>query len=386
MPRDPVQMFRDFLKLESAAGLILMAAAAAGLMAANSPLAAHYFEGQQLSIAGLTVRYWINDALMAVFFLLVGLEIKRELLEGQLASWKDRALPGIAALGGMVAPAAIYALLSRGDPQALRGWAVPMATDIAFALGVLALLGSRVPLALKVLLTAIAIIDDLGAVLVIALFYTDDLSLPALAAAAAVLAGLVLMNRGGVRTLPPYLIGGVLLWIGVLQSGIHATLAGVALALTIPLRSAAREIESDAPLHRLEHALHPWVAYLVLPVFGFANAGVSWSGVSLAALSGPVPLGIAAGLMLGKPLGIFGFSWLAARLGLVQLPVDVSWRQMLGLSLICGIGFTMSLFIGALGFAGDPVLAEQAKMGVLLGSALSGITGVLLLVAFSQRR
>ena len=386
MIRDPTQAFRQFLRHESAAGLILMAVAAVGLLVANSPLAPDYFAVQKFSIGGLTVRYWINDALMAAFFLLVGLEIKREMLEGQLASRKDRTLPGVAALGGMVVPALIYALLSQGDPQALRGWAVPMATDIAFALGVLALMGSRVPLALKVLLTAIAIIDDLGAVLVIALFYTNQLALPALAAAAAVLAGLVLMNRQGVRVLPPYLVGGVLLWYCVLQSGVHATLAGVALALTIPVRRGGDPEAFAAPLHRLEHGLHPWVAFLVLPVFGFANAGVSWSGVSLAELTGRVPLGIAAGLLLGKPLGVFGLSWLAARLGLVELPPDVSWKQVLGLSCICGIGFTMSLFIGALAFADAPALAEQAKMGVLLGSVLSGITGVALLLALSPRR
>jgi len=386
MIRDPMQTFRQFLRQESAAGLILMVVAAAGLLVANSPLARDYFAVQKFSIGGLTVRYWINDALMAAFFLLVGLEIKREMLEGQLASWKDRTLPGVAALGGMVVPALVYALLSQGDPQVLRGWAVPMATDIAFALGVLALLGSRVPLALKVLLTAIAIIDDLGAVLVIGLFYTDQLALPALAAAAAVLAGLVLMNRQGVRVLPPYLVGGVLLWFCVLQSGVHATLAGVALALTIPVRGGGDSEAFAAPLHRLEHGLHPWVAFLVLPVFGFANAGVSWSGVSLAEMTARVPLGIAAGLLLGKPLGVFGFSWLAARLGLVALPPRVSWKQVLGLSCICGIGFTMSLFIGALAFADAPALAEQAKMGVLLGSALSGITGVALLLALSLRR
>ena len=240
MIRDPMQAFRQFLRHESAAGLILMALAAVGLLVANSPLAADYFAVQKFSIGGLTVRYWINDALMAAFFLLVGLEIKRELLEGQLANRRDRTLPGVAALGGMVVPALLYALLSQGDPQVLRGWAVPMATDIAFALGVLALLGSRVPLALKVLLTAIAIIDDLGAVLVIALFYTNQLALPALAAAAAVLAGLVLMNRQGVHVLPPYLVGGVLLWYCVLQSGVHAAFAGVALALTIPVRDGVR--------------------------------------------------------------------------------------------------------------------------------------------------
>ncbi|HSG81282.1 MAG TPA: Na+/H+ antiporter NhaA [Gemmatimonadota bacterium] len=384
MIRDRMQMFRDFVRQESAAGLILMVVAAAGLLVANSPLTPHYFAIQKVSIGGLTLRYWIIDGLMAAFFLLVGLEIKREMLEGALASWRERALPGVAAVGGMVVPAVIYVLLSQGDPQVLRGWAVPMATDIAFALGVLALLGSRVPLALKVLLTAIAIVDDLGAVLVIALFYSDELRLPALAAAAAVLVLLAMMNRKGVRLLLPYLFGGVLLWFFILQSGVHATLAGVALALTIPLRGDGNPEESGAPLHRLEHSLHPWVAFLVLPVFGFANAGVSWSGVSLAELAGPVPLGVAAGLLLGKPLGIFGFSLLAARWGWLQWPPEVSWRQMLGISWICGIGFTMSLFIGALAFAETPLLAEQAKMGVLLGSALSGVAGAGLLLVSSH--
>jgi NhaA family Na+:H+ antiporter len=386
MLRDPVQMFRDFLRNESTAGLILMLVAVAGLLVANSRLAPHYFEWQKISLAGLTVRYWINDALMAAFFLLIGLEIKREILEGQLANWKDRALPGVAALGGMIVPALIYLLLSDGDPQVQRGWAVPMATDIAFALGVLALLGTRVPLSLKVLLTAIAIVDDLGAVLVIALFYTEELALPALTGAAAVVGALILMNRSGVRALPPYLLGGLLLWFCVLHSGIHATLAGVVLALTIPLRSGGDPEPSDVPLHRLERGLHPWVAFLVLPVFGFANAGVSLSGVGLNDLTGPVPRGIAIGLLLGKPLGVFGFSWLVARLGLVQIPPDVSWWQVLGLSCICGIGFTMSLFTAALGFAEAPLLAEQAKMGVLLGSVLSGLAGAALLLAFSPRR
>jgi len=384
MLRDPVQMFRDFLRNESTAGLILMVVAVAGLLVANSPLAPHYFEWQRISLAGLTVRYWVNDALMAAFFLLIGLEIKREILEGQLATWKDRALPGVAALGGMIVPALIYLSLSQGDPQVQRGWAVPMATDIAFALGVLALLGPRVPLSLKVLLTAIAIVDDLGAVLVIALFYTEELALPALTAAAAVVGALILMNRSGVRALPPYLLGGLVLWFWVLQSGIHATLAGVVLALTIPLRGGGDPEASGVPLHRLEHALHPCVAFLVLPVFGFANAGVSLTGVGLDDLTGPVPLGIATGLLLGKPLGVFGFSWLVARLGLVQIPRDVSWWQVLGLSCICGIGFTMSLFIAALGFVGAPILAEQAKIGVLLGSALSGLAGVVLLRTVSR--
>lgn len=379
MPVAPLSFLRTFIKHESSAGILLMVAAALALLIANSPLSVHYFEVQHTSVLGLSVLHWINDALMALFFLLVGLEIKRELIEGQLSSWQQRVLPGVAALGGMVVPALIYVAIAWGDSVALRGWAVPMATDIAFALGVLILLGPRVPISLKVFLTALAIIDDLGAVIVIALFYTSELSLQALGLAAVVLGILIAMNRMGVRWLPVYLAVGTVLWLLVLKSGIHATLAGVVLALTIPIRADAGGAGDSSPLHRLEHGLHPWVAFLIIPIFGFANAGVSFAGMSPASLLAPVPLGIAAGLFLGKQLGVFAFCWLAIRSGYAQLPRDANWVQLYGVALLCGIGFTMSLFIGALAFAGHPQMADATKVGVLAGSVLSALAGAALL-------
>ena len=387
MSRNPYTFFKDFLQRESSAGLLLMAVAALALLIANSPLAETYFAVQHHKLAGMSVLHWINDALMALFFLLVGLELKREMLQGQLSSWAERALPGIAALGGMVVPALIYVAFSDGDAQVLRGWAIPMATDIAFALGVLALLGSRVPVSLKVFLTALAIIDDLGAVIVIALFYTNELSGSFLGLAALTLVVLAALNRFGVRTLPVYLLLGALLWWFVLKSGIHATLAGVALALTIPLRSTGDEPEAaHSPLITLEHALHPWIAFLIIPLFGFANAGVSFAGMSLSSLADPVPLGIAVGLVVGKQVGVFGFSLLAIQCGLARLPLKASWLQLYGVSALCGIGFTMSLFIGALAFASLPALADQTKIGVLLGSVISAAIGAMLLVIAARRQ
>ena len=385
MKSSPLASLQRFLQQESAAGLLLMAVAVIALLIANSPWASFYFDGQHTYIAGLSVLHWINDALMAAFFLLVGLEIKREFLEGQLSTWEARALPGIAALGGMVVPALVYVAFSQGDAQAMRGWAIPMATDIAFALGVLALLGPRVPVSLKVFLTALAIVDDLGAVIVIALFYTNELSVAYLAAAAGTLALLIAMNRFGVRQLWPYLLAGVVLWFFVLKSGVHATLAGVLLALTVPLRDAAGRASDDdhAPLLRLEHGLHPWVAFLIVPIFGFANAGVSLSGISLEKLAGPVPLGVAVGLVVGKQIGVFGFCWLAIRMGIAKLPLHATWAQLYGVAALCGIGFTMSLFIGALAFADLPILADETKIGVLLGSVISAILGA---VALSRSR
>ena len=361
-----------------------MGVAAIALLIANSPLAETYFAVQHAYIGGLSVLHWINDALMALFFLLVGLEIKRELLQGQLSSWAERALPGVAAVGGMVVPALIYVAFGGGDEQVLRGWAVPMATDIAFALGVLALLGPRVPVSLKVFLTALAIIDDLGAVIVIALFYTSELSLPFLGLAAGTLAALIVLNRVGVRVLPVYLLLGAVLWWFVLKSGIHATLAGVALALTIPLRGDQSEgADEHSPLMTLEHGLHPWVAFLIIPVFGFANAGVSFGGMSLSNLADPVPLGIAVGLIIGKQVGVFGFSLIAIRSGIARLPLNASWTQLYGVAALCGIGFTMSLFIGALAFANNPLLADETKIGVLLGSVVSALIGAAVLRAAS---
>lgn len=378
---------RHFLKSEAAGGVILMGVACLAIVIANSPLAPVYFATLSRYIAGLSVLHWINDALMAVFFLLVGLEIKREFMAGQLSTWPSRALPGLAALGGMVVPGLIYVAFNAHSPETLRGWAIPAATDIAFALGVLSLLGSRVPISLKVFLTALAILDDLGAVIIIALFYTAKLNLLALLGALGVLAALVALNRLGHRKLPAYLLLGALLWAFVLKSGVHATLAGVILALTIPLAPApGMEDREEAPLNRLEHGLHPWVAFLIIPVFGFANAGVSLAGVGPAALLAPVPLGIMLGLFIGKQIGVFGFAWIAIRTGLADLPARATWLQLYGVSLLCGIGFTMSLFIGLLAFPGAPGLQDQTKIGVLAGSLLAGTIGWLVLRLASPDR
>jgi NhaA family Na+:H+ antiporter len=358
-----------------------MVVAALALLIANSPLASLYFDALHVYVGGLSLQHWINDALMAVFFLLVGLEIKREFLDGQLSTWPRRLLPGVAAIGGMIVPALVFVALNLGSPENLRGWAIPAATDIAFALGVLALLGRRVPVSLKIFLAALAIIDDLGAVVIIALFYTADLAALWLGAAGLVLAVLFGLNRAGVERLSVYLLLGAVLWACVLQSGVHATLAGVALALTIPIRPApARPDDPSSPLHILEHALQPWVAFLIVPVFGFANAGVSLAGLDAADLVAPLPLGIAAGLFLGKQVGVFLATWAAVRLNWADRPEHASWSQVYGVSLLAGIGFTMSLFIGLLAFPDAPELQDAVKVGVLSGSLLSGIVGTLVLL------
>ncbi|WP_256749104.1 Na+/H+ antiporter NhaA [Mesorhizobium sp. Mes31] len=378
----PVSVFREFLDGEAAGGIILMAAAALALIVANSPLSQTYFAVLHAYLGPLSVSHWVNDGLMAVFFLLVGLEIKREMLDGQLSTWPRRALPGIAAAGGMLVPALVYVAVNRDNAAALSGWAIPTATDIAFALGVLSLLGSRVPASLKVFLTALAIIDDLGAVIIIAIFYTSGLSSAYLAAAFAVIAVLVVLNRMRVMTLVPYLVLGVILWVLVLKSGVHATLAGVALALTIPLeRSAGVGHDLDhSPLHRLEHGLHKIVPFVVIPIFGFANAGVSLAGLSLGALIQPLTLGVAAGLVVGKLVGVLGSSALAIRLGVADLPAHAGWSHMIGVSLLCGIGFTMSLFIGLLAFASDVALQDAVKVGILAGSFIAAILGAAVLL------
>ncbi|WP_061935066.1 Na+/H+ antiporter NhaA [Aureimonas sp. AU22] len=376
----PSGFLRRFMASEAAGGLVLMAAAALALGIANSPAASLYFEALHVYVGGLSIQHWINDALMAVFFLLVGLEIKREVVGGQLSSWQARILPGLAALGGMAAPALFFVAFNTGSPETLRGWAIPAATDIAFALGVLSLLGSRVPISLKVFLTALAIIDDLGAVLIIAFFYTADLDVAALAGAAAVVAILVGLNRAGVTRLLPYLVLGAALWLLVLLSGIHATLAGVVLALTIPLVVETPGLqEEEPPLLKLEHAIQPWVAFAIVPIFGFANAGVSFAGFTPAALLDPVPLGVAAGLFLGKQVGVFGVMALAIRARWASLPERATWAQVYGVSLLCGIGFTMSLFIGLLAFPTNQLLQDEVKLGVLMGSLLSGVAGALVL-------
>ncbi len=362
-----------FLKNEAAGGYVLMVAASLALLVANSPLAPAYFAALHAGVAGISVQHAINDGLMALFFLLVGLEIKREVLDGQLSRPADVLLPGAAALGGVALPALIYLAFNAKHPDSVAGWAIPSATDIAFALGVLALLGPRVPASLKVFLTAIAIMDDLAAIVIIALFYTEQLNTLALAGAGAVLLALIALNRLKVLALWPYLLLGAVLWFLVLKSGIHATLAGVALALTIPLREG-----DHSPLHRLEHALHKPVAFGITPLFGFANAGLSFAGVGLASLLAPVPLGVALGLFLGKPAGVFGVAFGLIKLGLAQPPRNASTAQLFGVAVLCGVGFTMSLFIGGLAFAA-PALIDATKIGVLAGSLASALLGLLIL-------
>lgn len=385
-PPERRSALRGFLQSESAGGLVLIGSAILALGVANSPASATYLTLLHRPLLGLDLVHWINDGLMAVFFLLVGLELKRELVDGELSTWSRRLLPGMAALGGMAVPALIYVVAQNGDPQTLRGWAIPAATDIAFALGILSLLGPRVPVSLKVFLTALAIMDDLGAVLIIAVFYTADLAAWALCAAALCLAALLALNRLKVTVLSPYLVLGALLWWFTFQSGVHATLAGVALAMTIPLKpSPAAPDDSHSPLHRLEHAIQPWVAFLVVPIFGFANAGVSFAGQSLGAVLAPVPLGVAAGLFLGKQVGVFGTAWLLIRTGLAERPAHASLIQLYGVAVLCGIGFTMSLFIGLLAF--DSVALQDAtKIGVLCGSGASALVGGLILKFGSRIR
>lgn len=370
---------RRFLHGQASAGLVLMAAALIALVVANSSLAGGYQALLHAKLGPLSLEHWVNDGLMALFFLLVGLEIKREMLDGQLASWPRRILPGLAAVGGMAVPAAIYLAFNRGPSAA--GWAIPAATDIAFALGVIGLLGSRVPASLRVFLAALAIIDDLGAVVVIALFYTAQVSLADLAGAAAVLAGLVALNRWGVQRLAVYLLLGVALWVLVFRSGLHATLAGVLLAMTIPLKPTPGrpDEEPGSPLHRLEGGLHLPVSFLIVPVFGLANAGVPVLQLPAEALVAPVTVGVVLGLLVGKVLGVYLFSALAIRLGLADMPAHAGRLQMLGVALLCGIGFTMSLFITLLAFPAAPILQAEAKLGILVGSFVSGLLGYLLL-------
>jgi len=372
----PASALRSLLTHEAAGGLILIASAVAALAVANSPAAASYAAALERHAFGLSVLHWINDGLMALFFVLVGLEIKRELLDGHLSSWPHRVLPGVAAIGGMLAPALLYLAVNAASPATLRGWAIPAATDIAFSLGVLALLGKRVPVSLKVFLTALAILDDLGAIVIIALFYSHDLSPLMLGFAAAVMAALVALNRFGVTWLVAYVPLGLLLWFLVLQSGVHATVAGVLFAITIPLqRSPGHPDAAGSPLHRMENALQPWVSFLVLPLFGFANAGIALSGVGIGSLLHPVTLGCALGLFVGKQLGVFSGIVLAVRLGFAHRPAGANWRQLYGLSLLCGIGFTMSLFVGLLAFGDAGALQDQTKLGVLAGSLVSAIAG-----------
>jgi Na+:H+ antiporter, NhaA family len=372
---------------EAAPGVLLMVAMVAALIVANSGVSWYGALLDTKAIIGIgtwtiakPLLLWINDGLMAVFFLLVGLELKREVLFGELSDRRKITLPLIGAFGGIAIPSGIYAFINWGDPVAMNGWAIPAATDIAFALGILALLGSRVPVALKILLTSIAVIDDLAAILIIAIFYTDQLSVSSLTVAFIVLLGLFGLNRAGVKTTAPYVLLGIVLWIAVLKSGVHATLAGVALAAFIP---AGKEASDKSGLvYRMEHGLHPWVVFLILPVFAFANAGVPIKGMSPSALLESVPLGIAAGLFFGKQIGVFFASFIAVKAGLATLPKGINWMQLYGLSILCGIGFTMSLFIGGLAFegAGGPDYAVDDRIGILAGSLLSTVFGVFVLI------
>ncbi|WP_145567572.1 Na+/H+ antiporter NhaA [Yersinia aleksiciae] len=377
-------IIRQFLRQEAAGGLILIFAAIVALLMANTPLQGIYQSfldvPVSVKVASLDISkpllLWINDGLMAVFFLVVGLEVKRELMEGSLAGRDKAVFPAIAALGGMLAPALIYLLFNGADEVTRQGWAIPAATDIAFALGVMALLGNRVPTGLKVFLLALAIIDDLGVIIIIALFYTHEVSVQALGIAAAAIALLGYMNWRGVGKTSAYLLVGLVLWVCILKSGVHATLAGVIVGFMIPLHTK----DKRSPSESLEQGLHPWVAYLILPLFAFANAGVSLQGVSFSGLTSLLPLGIASGLFIGKPLGIFIFSWLAVKLGIAKLPDAINFKQIFAVSVLCGIGFTMSIFIASLAFEGaDLALTTYSKLGILLGSTAAAIVGYSLL-------
>jgi NhaA family Na+:H+ antiporter len=379
----------EFIHHEASGGVILLIAAVFALILANSPLAPLYGAlldtPVSIRIGALeldkNLLHWINDGLMAIFFFHVGLEIKRELVEGELSSVRQASLPAIGALGGMIVPALIYIALNFHDAKAMHGWAIPTATDIAFAVGILALVGSRIPPALKIFLLALAIIDDLGAIIIIAFFYTSNLSLLALSFAGLGIAILFLLNRYSVTRTAAYVLAGILVWFCVLKSGVHATLAGVITAFAVPLRGAdptGRLTGGEPFAAKLQEALHPWVNFGVLPAFAFANAGVSLSGMTLAGLASPIPLGIALGLLVGKPIGVFLFSRAAIAIGIGSLPEGATWTQLFGVSILAGIGFTMSLFIGMLAFP-EPAYAADIRIGVLMGSVTSAIFGYLLL-------
>ncbi len=377
-----MRLLKDFIRMEASGGIVLFITAVAAIVITNSPYVSYYQYFLDLPVSFRIgtfelfkpLLHWVNDGLMVIFFLLVGLEIKREVLEGELNSLQKSMLPGIAALGGMLIPAIIYLIINAKTPSALHGWAIPTATDIAFALGILSLLGSRVPTALKVFLTALAILDDLGAIAIIAMFYTSQLSMLSLSFAFLFISILYLMNRLGVTKFAPYLIVGFILWLCVLKSGVHATLSGVVLAFAIPLR--ARNEYGMSPARTMEHALMPWVAYGVLPLFAFVNAGLCFRSLSASDMLETVPLGIALGLFFGKQIGVLGASWLAVKTKIAQLPAQVDWPAMYGVALLCGVGFTMSLFIGGLAFdAQGRNYATAVRLGVLFGSALSGVLG-----------
>ncbi len=382
-----IHSIKDYLKKDSTAGILLIGMTLLALFMKNSPLSDLYtgflHTPVEIRFGALHIAkpllLWVNDGLMAIYFFLIGLEVKREVLEGHLSSLSQLTLPGIAALGGMLVPALIFIALNWHDEFALRGWAIPTATDIAFALGILSLLGSRVPVSLKIFLMALAIIDDLGAIVIIALFYTSELSIMSMSIAAAALAALFVMNRLNVAKKAAYILIGIILWVSVLKSGVHATLAGVALAFLIPLHSKDANGKSFSMAHEMEHGLHYWVAFFILPLFAFVNAGVDLRNISLAEMTGSVPLGIMLGLFVGKQLGAFGFSWLAIKTGVASMPKDADWKMLYGVSILTGIGFTMSLFVDTLAYGDTDRFHYADKLAILLGSFLSGIVGYLVL-------
>jgi NhaA family Na+:H+ antiporter len=389
-----MKIIEEFIERESSAGIVIIFVTVAALLLRNSPLSDVY---NAFLHTPVEVRFgalhidkplllWINDGLMAVFFLLIGLEVKREIIEGDLSSWSQVALPGIAAVGGMAVPALIYIGFNHGDSFAMRGWAIPTATDIAFALGILSLLGNRVPISLKIFLMALAIIDDLGAIIIIALFYTADLSTFSITLAITTIAILMLINKLGVAKKAAYIILGVVLWVSVLKSGVHATLAGVALAFTIPFESKHKNGDSFSISKTMEHDLHYWVAFMILPLFAFVNAGIDLRKISMNQMNESVPLGIMLGLFIGKQLGVFGFSWVAIKLKLASLPNESNWWQLYGVAVLTGIGFTMSLFINSLAFEDDMVYQYTDKLAVIIGSFLSGIFGYMILKRFKNAK
>ncbi len=378
-----MDFFQNFLKKESASGILLMSAAFLAIIVANSPLSNLYAAlldtPVEIRIGALHIAkpliLWINDGLMAIFFFLIGLELKRELLEGELSDPKKIVLPAFAAIGGMVIPALIYASLNWNDPAALKGWAIPAATDIAFALGILAILGKRVPLALKIFLVSLAIMDDMGAIIIIAIFYTSDLSVSSLVVAITAIVILSVFNVAKLKSLTPYLLVGIILWVAVLKSGVHATLAGVVLAFLIPLKTESEDEKSLAKT--LEHDLHGSVSFVIIPIFAFANAGVPLAGLSISTLLEPIPLGIILGLFFGKQIGVMLFSFIAVKIGIASLPENVNWKQLYGVAFLCGVGFTMSLFIGSLAFeqGGTEAIFMNDRLGILVGSIISAVVG-----------
>ena len=382
-----MRLIEEFIKKESASGILLIMTTILALILSNSAWSSLYQSflhiPVEIRVGALSIDHslyhWVNDGLMVIFFLLIGLEVKREILEGDLSSMSQIALPGAAAIGGMVVPAAIYFAFNANNPIAIDGWAIPTATDIAFALGILSLLGNRVPASLKIFLMALAIIDDLGAILIIAIFYTTELSTLAITVALVSLAALILLNIFGVTKKAAYFIIGTILWVSVLKSGVHATLAGVALAFTIPLNAKDEHHLPISPLKEIEHNLHFWVAFFILPLFAFVNAGIDITQISFSQMSGSVPLGIMLGLFVGKQLGVFGFSWVAIKFNLAKLPEGSDWKQLYGISVLTGIGFTMSLFITSLAFEDDRIFQYTDKLAILIASFAAGIFGYLIL-------